>query len=78
MDCWNNILDEEILKFNINFSALFVLNFECLKDYMINQLRDFYCDMMVNNDELVYKESASYKKYVRILDKNVGNICQDR
>lgn len=71
MDCWNNILDEEILKFNINFSALFVLNFECLKDYMINQLRDFYCDMMVNNDELVYKESASYKKYVRILDKNV-------
>lgn len=71
MDCWNNILDEEILKFNVNFSAMFVLNYECLKDYMISQLRDFYCDMTVNNDELVYKESAEYKKYVRILDKNV-------
>lgn len=67
MDCWNNILDEEILKFNVNFSALFVLNFECLKDYMINQLRDFYCDMMVNNDELVYKESASYEGKCRDL-----------
>lgn len=34
---WNNILDENILKFNVNFAALFVLNFECLKDYIITQ-----------------------------------------
>ena len=27
---WNNILDE-------NIAALFVLNFECLKDYIITQ-----------------------------------------
>lgn len=67
MDCWNNILDEEILKFNVNFSAMFVLNYECLKDYMISQLRDFYCDIMVNNDELVYKESASYESKCRDL-----------
>lgn len=33
MDCWNNILDEEILKFNVNFSAMFVLNYkEILKE----------------------------------------------
>ncbi len=34
MDNWNNILNEDILKSNINFAALFVLNFECLKDYI--------------------------------------------
>lgn len=71
MDCWNNILDEEILKFNVNFSAMFVLNYECLKDYMISQLRDFYCDIKVECGELICKESDSYKKNVRALNKNV-------
>lgn len=44
MDNWKNILDENILKFNVNFAAIFVLNYECLKDYVINQVRDFYSD----------------------------------
>ena len=30
MDNWKNILDENILKFNVNFAAIFVLNYECL------------------------------------------------
>ena len=38
MDNWKNILDENILKFNVNFAAIFVLNYECLKDYVINQI----------------------------------------
>lgn len=28
MDNWKNILDENILKFNVNFAAIFVLNYE--------------------------------------------------
>ena len=35
MDNWANILDENIVKTNVNFAALFVMNYECLKDYVI-------------------------------------------
>ena len=38
MDNWKNILDENILKYNVSFAAIFVLNYECLKDYVINQV----------------------------------------
>ena len=41
MDNWKNILDENILKFNVNFAAIFVLNYECLKDYVIIRLEIF-------------------------------------
>ena len=44
MDNWKNILDENILKYNVSFAAIFVLNYECLKDYVINQVREFYSD----------------------------------
>ena len=40
MDNWNNILDEDILKINVNYAAMFVLYYECLKDFIINQPRD--------------------------------------
>lgn len=36
MDNWANILDENIIKTNVNFAALFVMNYECLKDYVIS------------------------------------------
>lgn len=39
MDNWANILDENILKTNVNFAALFVMNYECLKDYVISQVK---------------------------------------
>lgn len=38
MDNWANILDENIIKTNVNFAALFVMNYECLKDYVISQV----------------------------------------
>ena len=40
-DNWENILNEDILKYNVNFAAMFVLNYECLKEYVISQVRDF-------------------------------------
>lgn len=30
MNNWVNILDENIIKTNVNFAALFVMNYECL------------------------------------------------
>lgn len=71
MDNWENILDEDILKTNINFAALFVLNFECLKDYVVTQVRDFYSDVMIENGELHSKETDAYKREVRQLEKNI-------
>ena len=42
MDNWKNIFDENILKTNMNFAAVFVMNYECLKEFVIEQIRDFY------------------------------------
>ena len=39
MDNWANILDENIVKTNVNFAALFVMNYEFLKDYVIIQVK---------------------------------------
>ena len=39
-----NILDEDILKQNIQFASLFILNFECLKSYMVTQMQSFFGD----------------------------------
>lgn len=62
MDNWSNILDETILKTNVNFAALFVMNYECLKDYIVSQVKEFCCnDILFENDEVIYIESAAYK-----------------
>ena len=72
MDKWKNILDENILKYNVSFAAIFVLNYECLKDYIINQVRDFYSDNgKWDGDNYISEETAKYKKEVRALDKNI-------
>lgn len=73
MDNWINILDENILKSSINFAALFVLNFECLKDFVVSQVREFYSGISIRDGELYCEESEGYKKEVRALDKNIEN-----
>lgn len=73
MDNWKNILNEDILKSNINFAALFVLNYECLKDYIITQPRNFYSDVLIKDGELCCEETEEYKKEVRTLGKNIEN-----
>lgn len=73
LDNWNNILNEDVLKFTVNFAALFVLNFECLKDYIITQPRTFYSDVLIKDGELCCEETEEYKKEVRSLEKNIEN-----
>lgn len=73
LDNWNNILNEDILKSNVNFAALFVLNFECLKDYIITQPKIFYSDFAIKDGELCCEETEEYKKQVRALEKNIEN-----
>lgn len=74
MDNWKNILDENILKTNINFFAVFVMNYECLKEFVIEQVRDFYSEhFYMDGDRIVCEESNAYKEKVRALDKNLEN-----
>lgn len=74
MDNWKNILDEDILKTNINFVAVFVMNYECLKEFVIEQIRDFYSEhYYMDGDRTVCEESGIYKQKVRVLDKNIEN-----
>ena len=63
MDELQNLFDEHILKRNIEFAALFVLNYESIKEYVVDQVRGFYAESIVfNGDEPKYKESDEYKK----------------
>ena len=74
VDDWKNILDEDILKININFAAVFVMNYECLKEFVIEQVRDFYSEhFYMDGDRIVCEESNAYKEKVRALDKNLEN-----
>ena len=74
VDNWKNILDENILKTNINFGAVFVMNYECLKEFVIEQVRSFYSEhFYMDGDRIVCEESDTYKKKVRNLDKNLEN-----
>lgn len=68
MDEWVNILDEDILKTNVQFAALFVLNFECLKEFVVEQVRDFYLDFSIEDGKKDNREKESYKEEVRNLD----------
>lgn len=74
VDNWKNILDENILKTNINFATVFVMNYECLKEFVIEQVRDFYSQhFYMDGDRIVCEESNAYKEKVRALDKNLEN-----
>ena len=73
MDRWKNILDEDVLKQNVLFAALFVMNFECLKDYVITQVRGFFEAPFIEDKELEYKILEKYKIEVLGLDKNIEN-----
>lgn len=74
MDNLCNILDEGILKYNVSFASMFVLNYECLKEYVIGQIREFYSENIhFEDDKMVCEESLSYKREVRTLDKNIEN-----
>lgn len=74
MECWENILDQDELKLSLEFSALFVMYYECLKDYVVNQIKDFYCDELELEDGvLIQKETEKYKREVRSLSKNIDN-----
>lgn len=73
IESWNNILDEDTLKANVNFAAMFVLNYECLKESVISQIREFYSAHISFEDKIVYEESQAYKDEVRSLDENIEN-----
>lgn len=74
VDNWKNILNEDILKTNINFVAIFVMNYECLKEFVIERIRDFYSEKYhMDDDRIICEESSAYKEKVRTLDKNIEN-----
>ena len=73
MDWMNNIFDEKTLKVNIQFASLFVLNYECLKDFVVNQVRGFYSDSIIVDGKWIHKESDKYKKEVRALAKHIDD-----
>lgn len=50
------------------------MNYECLKEFVIEQVRSFYSEQFyMDGDSIVCEESDTYKKKVRNLDKNLEN-----
>ena len=57
MNEFQNLFDEDTLRKNIEFAALFVLNYECLKEYVVSQVREFYSDSIsFVQGEMIFKE----------------------
>ena len=68
-----NILDGDRLKLNCNFASLYVLYYECLKDALIDLPKTFFNQMEIKDGEIFVRESYTYKKNVKQLDKNIEN-----
>ena len=65
-----NILNKDKLMERINYNALFILNFELLKDFLIDKVRDFFTSKYeVKDGELVGIPDDKYNKEIRILGK---------
>lgn len=65
-----NILDEDIVKDTITFASLFLLNYECLKDYICENMRDYLSSEYSLNEEsgeLEILESQVYKDELKRL-----------
>ncbi|MCD7835603.1 MAG: hypothetical protein LUG83_02895 [Lachnospiraceae bacterium] len=77
MDNWENLLDKDIVQTNVKFAAMFILNYECLKDYVISQPCDFYCDWSIEDEKEKIVETEAYKTEVRSLAKNIedASLC---
>ena len=72
MNEFQNLFDEDTLRKNIEFASLFVLNYECLKEYVVSQVREFYSDSIsFVQGEMIFKESENYKKNVRSLANKI-------
>ncbi|WP_104803272.1 hypothetical protein [Blautia marasmi] len=69
----NNIFDEDNLELNVKFASLFVLNFECLKDFVVNKIRDFYSDNIIEDGKWIHKETKKYKEVVRALSRYIDD-----
>lgn len=70
-----NILDEEILDDNMRFAMLFILNFECLKEFLISQMKEIFSNEyeLNNQGELELVVSDEYREQVRKLDPKNKN-----
>ena len=65
-----NILNKDKLIERINYNALFILNFESLKDFLIEKVRDFFTSKYeVKGGELVGIPDDKYNKEIRTLGK---------
>ncbi len=68
-----NVLDKDILQDNIKFAALFIMNFECLKEFVIARMKDFFTDEFeVIDGKFIPTVSNEYQTKLKQLDKN-GN-----
>ena len=66
----DNILKKDKLIKRINYNALFILNFESLKDFLVDKVRDFFTSKYeIRDGELVGIPDDKYNKEIRILDK---------
>lgn len=60
-----NILDENTLQDNIKFAALFILNFECLKEFIVTEMRDFFEDFEIVDGNISTDSKRRYKKELK-------------
>jgi len=70
-DKWIKFLNPENLKDNLTFCSLYIMFYETTKDYVIDQVKDFY--MIGYDKEQGYITDKKYKKEVLSKERNVLN-----
>lgn len=57
-----NITNDEKIKDDLNFYAIYLLLFENFKNTIITNLKNFLCDFSIKDGKVLYVESPEYKK----------------
>ena len=68
IDKWIRFLDPENLKGNLMFSSLYIASFEALKDYVVDEVKSFFCNGFMDGKDII---DPKYNTDVKSKDKSV-------
>jgi len=74
-----NLIDSEILKFNLQFISMFVALYENFCEGFKEQVKHFLCDWEIKDGKEVYTETSNYKKEIKnrvVDDKNNKDVLK--
>ena len=74
MSWLKNITDKEKIQDNLTFASMYIAVYEHMVDYVVSNIREFLCDIGINNGKEFCNETEAYKTEIkqRVVD-DCGN-----